>query len=196
MEDKKLLEKIKKNDGNAFEELFRRYFSALHNYAIFYTRSSQLAEDMVHDLFFKIWETRKKLAIHTSVKSYLYKSVHNNCIQYLRHLKVEEDHSKKYEAKMQEALLMNRLYFETGLSKLLDKEIGDLVKESISRLPEKTRVIFRMSRDRYLKNSEIAQKLNVTDKAVEYHITRALLIIRQQLKDYLPVIIILTFCSF
>lgn len=151
---------------------------------------------MVHDLFFKIWETRKKLAIHTSVKSYLYKSVHNNCIQYLRHLKVEEDHSKKYEAKMQEALLMNRLYFETGLSKLLDKEIGDLVKESISRLPEKTRVIFRMSRDRYLKNSEIAQKLNVTDKAVEYHITRALLIIRQQLKDYLPVIIILTFCSF
>ena len=191
MEDKAILKRLKKNDGKAFEELFRRYFAALHNYASFYTGSSQLAEDLVHDVFCKVWEARRILTIHTSIKSYLYRSVHNNCIQYLRHLKVVKDHSKKHEAKLEEALLMNRLYFETGLSKLMEKEIGELVGEAILKLPEKTRNIFLMSRDRHLKNSEIAQKLDVTEKAVEYHITRALLSLRQELKDYLPGVMIL-----
>ena len=191
MEDKNLIKRIKKDDGKAFEELFRRYFAALHNYAVFYTGSSQMAEDMVHDVFYKIWDTRKNLNIHTSIKSYLFRSVHNNCIQYLRHLKVVNEHSRKHEARLQEALMMNRLYFETGLSKLMQKEIGELVKEAISTLPEKTRDIFLMSRDMHLKNSEIAQKLEVTEKAVEYHITRALLSLRQELKDYLPGVMIL-----
>ena len=195
VEDKNLIKRIKKDDGKAFEELFRRYFAALHNYAAFYTGSSQLAEDMVHDVFYKIWDTRRIINIHTSIKSYLYRSIHNNCIQYLRHLKVVKEHSKKHEAKLQEALMMNRLYFETGLSKLMEKEIGDLVKEAISRLPEKTSDIFLMSRDMHLKNSEIAQKLDVTEKAVEYHITRALLILRQDLKDYLPCVMIIICCS-
>jgi len=195
VEDKNLIKRIKKDDGKAFEELFRRYFAALHNYAAFYTGSSQLAEDMVHDVFYKIWDTRRIINIHTSIKSYLYRSIHNNCIQYLRHLKVVKEHSKKHEAKLQEALMMNRLYFETGLSKLMEKEIGDLVKEAISRLPEKTSDIFLMSRDMHLKNSEIAQKLDVTEKAVEYHITRALLILRQDLKDYLPGVMILVCLS-
>ena len=195
MEDTNLIKRIKKDDGKAFEELFRRYFAALHNYAAFYTGSSQLAEDMVHDVFYKIWDTRRTINIHTSIKSYLFRSVHNNCIQYLRHLKVVKEHSKKHEAKLQEALMMNRLYFETGLSKLMENEIGDLVKEAITRLPGKTRNIFLMSRDRHLKNSEIAQKLDVTEKAVEYHITRALLSLRQELKDYLPGVMILICCS-
>lgn len=194
MEDKNLIKGIKKDDGKAFEELFKRYFASLHNYAAFYTRSSQMAEDMVHDIFYKIWDTRKTLNIHTSIKSYLFRSVHNNCIQYLRHLKVIKEHNRKHEARLQEALMMNRLYFETGLSKLMEKEIGELVKEAISRLPDKTREIFLMSRDRHLKNPEIAQMLYVTNKAVEYHITRALLIIRQELKDYLPAFMILIFC--
>ncbi len=195
VEDKNLIKRIKKDDGKAFEELFREYFAALHNYAAFYTGSSQIAEDMVHDVFYKIWDTRKTLNIHTSIKSYLFRSVHNNCIQYLRHLKVVKEYSKKHEARLQEALIMNRLYFETGLSKLMEKEIGDLVKEAISRLPEKTGDIFLMSRDMHMKNSEIAQKLDVTEKAVEYHITRALLILRQDLKDYLPCVMIIICCS-
>ena len=63
MEDKNLIKRIKKDDGKAFEELFRRYFAALHNYAAFYTGSSQLAEDMVHDVFYKIWDMRRTINI-------------------------------------------------------------------------------------------------------------------------------------
>ncbi len=186
MEEQELLKKLRKSDTGAFEKIFRRYFAALHSYANSFTSNPQLSEDLVHDVFHKIWETRETLTIRTSVKSYLYRSVHNNCVQHLRHLKVEKDHSKKHEAKLQEALLINRLYFETGLSKLMEKEIVIKLKTAVSRMPEKTRDIFQMSRERYLKNPEIAQTLAVTEKAVEYHITRALIIIRQELKDYLP----------
>ena len=193
MEDFDLMKKLKRDDGKAFEELFRKYFTSLHNYAGFYTGNIQLAEDLVHDVFYKIWETRKTLAINTSLKSYLYRSVHNNCIQYLRHLKVVKEHSKRQEAKYEEALLMNRLYFETGLSKLMEKEIEELAEEVVGSLPEKTRDIFSMSRMRHWKNSEIAQKLNVTEKTVEYHITRALSILRRELKDYLVGIMVLIF---
>ena len=97
--------------------------------------------------------------------------------------------------RLEEALMMNRLYFETGLSKLMEKEIGELVEEAIDKLPEKTKDIFLMSRNRHQKNSEIAKKLDVTEKAVEYHIARALLLLRSELKDYLPGIMLLICCS-
>jgi RNA polymerase sigma-70 factor, ECF subfamily len=185
MEDIDLLKKLKQDDGKAFEELFRRYFTPLLNYARFYTGNFHLAEDLVHDVFYKIWEKRRILAVNTSFKSYLYRSVHNNCIQYLRHLKVVKEHSKKQEVKHEEALLMNQLYFEVGLSKLMEKEIQGLTEEVVGSLPEKTRDIFSMSRNRHQKNSEIAKKLNITEKTVEYHITKALSILRRELKDYL-----------
>jgi RNA polymerase sigma-70 factor, ECF subfamily len=191
VEDKDLIKRLKKNDGKAFEDLFRKYFNALHKYANFYTTDSQMAEDMVHDIFFKIWESRRTLAIHSSIKSYLYRSVHNNCIQYLRHLKVVKEHSKKQETRLEEAMLMNRLYFETGLDRLFEKEIDSLVEVAISKLPDKTVDIFRLSRNQHYKNSEIALKLNITEKTVEYHISRALFVIRKELKDYMVSIMIL-----
>ncbi len=190
MEDIEILNKLKNNDRKAFEVIFRRYFIPLNEYAKFYTGSLQLAEDIVHDVFYKIWERRETLAIHTSIKSYLYKSVHNNCIQYLRHQKVVNKHSINHKARLEEALIMNQFYFESGLSKLFEKEIGDLVKKAVARLPEKSREIFIMSRQRHLKNSKIAELLKLSEKSVEYHITRVLVILRQELDDYLPLIMI------
>lgn len=190
MEDIEILNKLKNNDRKAFEVIFRRYFIPLNEYAKFYTGSLQLAEDIVHDVFYKIWERRETLAIHTSIKSYLYKSVHNNCIQYLRHQKVVNKHSINHKARLEEALIMNQFYFESGLSKLFEKEIGDLVEKAVARLPEKSREIFIMSRQRHLKNSKIAELLKLSEKSVEYHITRVLVILRQELDDYLPLIMI------
>ena len=185
MKDNDLLKRLKKNDGKAFEELFRMYFISLQEYASFYTNSPQLAEDIVHDVFYRIWEKRKNLEIHTSVKSYLFRSIHNNCIQYLRHQKVVQQHNLNQQVRLEEALIMNRLYFETGLSKLFEKEINELVDEAIGKLPEKTRDIYLLSRKQHKNNKEIAEKLQITEKAVEYHITRALSLLREELKEYL-----------
>ena len=183
--DAELIDRLKKNDEKAFEELFRCYFISLHCYAKFYTRDSQLAEDLVHDVFFKIWETRGKINVHTSIKAYLYRSVHNNCIQYLRHLKVVQEHNKAQENRLEEAMIINRLFFETGLTKLFEKEITELLEEAIAKMPEKTREIYVMSRKDHETNNSIAQKVNLTEKAVEYHISKALNFLRLELKDYL-----------
>lgn len=187
MNDVERVLRIKQSDTIAFEELFRAYFTALHTYACFYTGSSQIAEDMVHDVFFKIWDKRKTLEIHTSIKSYLFRAVHNQCVQYLKHMKVASDYAKKHEARLEEALQINKLYFETGLTRLYEKEIKDLVEKAIPKLPQKTREIFLLSRNKQLKHSEIALMFNLTDKAIEYHICRAITLLRKELKDYLPI---------
>ena len=187
MEDQELLTRIKHNDKKAFEHIFHEYFHVLHEYANFYVENLQLAEDIVQDVFLKIWDTRNRLVIHTSLKGYLFRSIHNNCIQYLRHKVVVQDHHAIHQAKLKEALLMNRLFFETGLTKLYENEIESLVHKAIDDLPGRTREIYVLSRHKYLKNSVIARKFNVTEKSIEYHITKALESLRKYLKDYLPV---------
>jgi RNA polymerase sigma-70 factor, ECF subfamily len=183
--EKEILKRLRKNDEAAFEELFRMYFSSLHNYAKFYTGNSQVAEDMVHDVFFRIWEIRKTMEVHTSIKSYLYRAVHNSCIQHLRHQKVVQNHNKSQQAKLEEALILNKLYFETGLGKLFEKDINEMVDKAINNLPDKTSKVYVLSRKQHYNNSEIAKELNISEKAVEYHITKALSLLRAVLKEYL-----------
>jgi RNA polymerase sigma-70 factor (ECF subfamily) len=190
VEDQELLTRIKHNDKQAFEYIFHEYFHVLHEYAYFYIGNSQLAEDIVQDVFLKIWDSRDRLAIHTSLKGYLFRSIHNNCIQYLRHKVVEQKHHAIHQTKLEEAVLMNRLFFETGLTRLYENDIESLVNKAIDDLPGKTREIYVLSRHKYLKNSAIAKKFNVTEKSIEYHITKALESLRKYLKDYLPVILI------
>jgi RNA polymerase sigma-70 factor (ECF subfamily) len=190
VEDQELLKLLKHNNKKAFENIFREYFHVLHEYANFYIGNSYLAEDIVQDIFLKIWDSRDRLAIHSSFKGYLFRSVHNNCIQYLRHKAVEQNHHAIHQAKLEEAILMNRLFFESGLTKLFENDIESLVNKAVDDLPEKTREIYLLSRHKYLKNSLIAKKFNITEKSVEYHITRALESLRKYLKDYLPIILI------
>ena len=192
MEDQELLTRIRHNDKKAFESIFHEYFHALHEYAYFYIGNSQLAEDIVQDIFLKLWDSRDRLTIHTSLKGYLFRSIHNNCIQYLRHRVVEQNHHAIHQAKLEEAILMNRLFFESGLTKLFENDIESLVNKAIEDLPGTTREIYMLSRYKYLKNSEIAKKISLTEKSVEYHISRALEILRKYLKDYLPIILILS----
>ncbi|MBN2522098.1 MAG: RNA polymerase sigma-70 factor [Bacteroidales bacterium] len=171
-------------DEKAFEALFREYFLVLHEYAVFYTENSRQAEDIVQDIFLKIWESRKKLIINTSMRAYLFRSVHNSCIQYLRQQSVRQKYKDSYRIKLQESLIMSNLFFENGLTKLFEEEIESLKNNALNLLPEKTRKIFILSRDGHLKNSKIAEILNINEKTVEYHISRALGIIRHQLSDY------------
>jgi len=91
VKDQELLKRIKHNDRMAFEIVFRKYFHDLLENASFYLGNSQLAEDIVQDIFLKIWDSRNRMTIHSSLKGYLFRSIHNNCIQYLRHKAVEQN---------------------------------------------------------------------------------------------------------
>ena len=181
MEEKEL---ICIKDEKAFEALFREYFLVLHESAFYYTADSKQAEDIVQDVFLKMWELRTKLIINTSLKAYLFRSVHNSCIQYLRHQSVRKKYDESYQVKLQESLIMSHLFLESGLTKLYEEEIETIKNSALRLLPEKTRKIYVLSRDGHLKNSKIAEILNITEKTVEYHISRALGIIKHQLNDY------------
>ncbi len=100
MEDKELLTQIKHNDKKAFETIFRAYFHFLQEYPNFYIGNSPQTEDIVQDIFLKLGDSRDRLSIHSSLKGYLLRSIHNNCIQYLRHKVVEQNHHVIHQAKI------------------------------------------------------------------------------------------------
>ena len=179
-----IFKRIKKGDESAFEELFRKYFTGLCIYACEFVKRNEVAEEIVEDVFCKIWEKRKSLEVTVSLKSYLYRSVYNTSLNYLK--------SEKHHMKNQDNLADN---FENMLpistpgditsSSLLSEELEMKIEQAINSLPEKSQIIFRLSRFEGLKYSEIAERLNLSVKTVETQISRVLTKLRIQLKDYL-----------
>jgi len=183
--EQKLLKRIKKDDHNAFKELFSFYYCRLLNYARSYVQDKHIAEDIVQDVFFNIWVKRHELEINISISSYLYRAIHNKCIQYLRQNYVNEniDNTEK-SLKLKEAEILYQSYNNFTFSDIELKEIEKIVREIYISLPPKTREVFDLSREHNLTYHEIAENLNLSIKAVEYHISRALKTFREALNDY------------
>jgi RNA polymerase sigma-70 factor (ECF subfamily) len=145
------------------------------------------ARDIVQDVFVKFWNDCKKLDVQFSIRSYLFVAVKNKCFDVLRkknrNIKVQEI-SNEYDI-ADEA-------FETYIL----SELETLFNNSLTKLPERCREVFELSRLHGLKNREIAAKLNLSEKTVENQITKALHILREELKDYLPLLILFEFFHF
>lgn len=176
-QDKELIEKVRNGDKQAFEEMFKRYYKSLCVSALRYIPDEELAEDLVQDMFFRLWEKRENLFITTSLESYLYRSVHNLSINYLNHEKIKRGYKDKViQGFKNKHYNDDQAYWEFGLE--------DTIRKSVEMLPEKRRKIFKMSRFEDLKNQEIAQKLNVSVKTVEAQMTQAIRFLRDKLKDF------------
>lgn len=169
-----ILKKINNGDKEAFRDLFMLYYKRLTLYASGFLDYTISAEDMVQDLFADLWEKKDSLVINSSVSAYFFTAIHNRCIQHLRKLKVREKWQTKQMAKLREAEIMINNSMEFGFSELEMKEIQKIIGIVLSTLPEKTKLIFVLSRKNFLSNQEIADKLNISLKAVEYHISKAL----------------------
>lgn len=170
-------------NGGLIEKLFTDYFVILKDYAFFYVRSTSAAEDMVQDVFYQLWSKKEDITIRSSLKSYLYRCVHNRCIEYLRQNNQGFLSIQKYL--LDEAGIISRMMYGTGLDNLNEEDINEIVDKTIRRLPEKTRKIFLISRKQHLYNKEIARMFSITEKAVEYHISKALRSLRLTLEVYL-----------
>lgn len=175
---------IKKGDTAFFKELFDIYYQRLFLYARSYIGDQDIAEDLVQDMFCHLWEKRKDLVIFTSLSSYLFRAIHNRCIQYLRHRKVAGKYREIHKMKLREAEIMYNRATEFSFSEQQVKEIRALYDQTSQRLPEKTREIFRMSREDGLTNQEISDSLGISIKTVEYHMSKALKSFRMALKEY------------
>jgi len=177
---------ISEGDKNAFERMFKAYYKPLCNYACSIIKDIDESEDVVQNMFYNLWHKRETIQINTSVKSYLYRAVHNDCLNKIKHGKIKsiyvEDYKKSADAS-----------FEDASKALQAKELGKQINEAIASLPEQCGNVFKLSRFENLKYSEIAMQLNISVKTVENHMGKALKILRERLKDHLPVLVWLLF---
>jgi RNA polymerase sigma-70 factor (family 1) len=172
--EQNLLQEVANGDFAAFENLFKQYYQALCAHALSYTGSHAAAEDAVSEVFARIWEKRGQLNVETSVKSYLYRSVGNQCIDALR---------KSYHKKTLLAEGMAAFQHHAGTDNTAalaeTKELAQQIEAAIRRLPKQCGIVFRLSRDAGLKYQEIAAQLNISVKTVETQMGRAFKALRK-----------------
>lgn len=182
MDDQLVMERIADNDEAAFEQLFRGHYAALCGYANKYLGDLDMAEEIVQEFFCQLWDKRESLEVKSSPRSYLYSAVRNRCLNHFRHLKVQEAHQ-------QETMATNgHLGSVTALDDLQEMELDRKIAQVIEALPEQCQRIFTMSRQEGLKYKEIADQLGVSVKAVEAQVSKALGVLRKELRDYMPLI--------
>lgn len=170
-----LISKIQSGDEKAFESLFYSHASALIRFAWRFVRNTQIAENIVQDVFVKIWHHRDRLDPKLNVKAYLYKAVKNQALQHLRHLKIEnrQDTVSEFES--------SALSPEDSLHA---KEIAAAVDQAISELPPHRRLIFTLSKFDHFTYAEIAEIQSISIKTVETQMGRALKFLRKRLSGY------------
>ncbi len=166
-----------------FERIFKAHFKPLHAYACTILREEAIAEEMVQQVFYKLWEKKDQVVINQSASAYLYRSVYNECLNYLKHQKVKQAHQIHTRHTSEEAS-------DHASKKLVAKELEAKIADALTQLPEQCRTIFQMSRFEELKYREIADKLNLSVKTIENQMGKALKIMRMQLAEYLPLVLI------
>lgn len=182
----------KTNDVIKFNKLFTTYYQQFIFFALGYVRDEAKAEDLVSDAFTTYWECMDKLSIDTNAPGYILTIVKNKCLNYLQHEKVKLKASKEITDHAQWILETNINTLEAcDPNKLFSQEIEQIIERTIEKLPYKTAQVFHMSRFEYLSHREIAEKLNLSTKSIEYHITKALSELRINLKDFLIVFLML-----
>jgi RNA polymerase sigma-70 factor (ECF subfamily) len=171
-------------DVSDFEKLFKLHYSRLCSYANLFLNDPDAAEDVVQEVFFKLWKNREELVISTTIKSYLFRAVRNGCMNVIDHISIRDAHKIINEEDMKES--ESNLIDETILS-----ELEQRIKETIDQLPAERRKIFILSRYEGLKYREIADRLNISVKTVENQMYQALKFMREGLVDYLPLILLI-----
>jgi RNA polymerase sigma-70 factor (ECF subfamily) len=189
MDNKEMTANLINENEAVFEQLFKKHFRELHAYAYSLLKDWDVAEEIVQSLFLKLWEKNEWTHIQTSVKSYLYKSVYHDSLNYIRRQKVQ----LKYQTTTAHAM---KNQTDDAAGKLKLSELEQHLNKALNKLPEKCRAIFHLSRFEELKYQEIANQLDISIKTVETHMGKALRILRKEMKEFLPLIALMLFNMF
>ncbi len=171
---------IRTGNQKVYEQVFHQYYASLCRFSMQYLSDPEEAREVVQELFLTLWEKRNKFSINTSLKSYLYQSTRNKCLNHLKHLKVREAYANHARA-----------HFDVHTNDRADTvayaNLENRVQEVVASLPERCRQVFELSRYEGLKYKEIAEVLQISPKTVEVQMVKALKTMRAGLKDYLAV---------
>lgn len=175
-----------------FENFYITWYSRVKHFARDYVLSEEEAENITQDVFLDFYQKRDSLDFHINVIVYLFTSVKNRCIDYLRRKLLEQEAA----AKMQEEFdLSFRMKFDSleafNLEGLSEDNIKNIIEKALESLPERCREIFVMSKIEGKKQKEIAEELGVSVKTIECQMTIAYKKLREELKNYLPLLLFL-----
>jgi RNA polymerase sigma-70 factor (ECF subfamily) len=183
LHEQSVLSALRDNQESALEMLFRTYYTSLCRYAYSFLHDRDEAEEVVQQTFLGVWDRRQGLSIQTSIKAYLYTMVRNSCLNVIKHDRVKQVH--ELHAKAQGEPVSNN-----ASELMIATELESRIYESMKALPEQCRLVFQLSRFEQLSYAEIATQLNISVKTVENQIGKALKIMRSQLKEYLPLLLL------
>jgi len=171
-----IVQKLRGKDKGAFELAFNEYFATMVSYANRFMDTREEAEEVTQDVFVKFWEKCESLSEDSSIKSYLYRSVHNSCLNAIKHEKVKDAYKQHVIQ-----------YLESSYSDHVEINHPDTLRarinEEIDKLPPRCSEIFKLSRYEGLKYQEIAEHLDISVKTVEVQMGKALKLLRNALQD-------------
>lgn len=167
------------NDENEFKLVFKQHYQSLCFYANQFLKDMDSSEEIVQNTWVKIWEKRYDIQIETTLKSYLYKMVYNASLNEIKRQKTKQNFEQ-----------LNPMKEGTSYQNNI-KELENKIEKAINKLPEQCRLVFKMSRFQDLKYREIAEVLNISVKTVENHMGKALKLMKNNLTEYLSIIILI-----
>jgi RNA polymerase sigma-70 factor (family 1) len=183
LSDEGLLKLLKTSDEAALKEIYLRYWKDMYFVALKKVRIKNIAEELVQNLFVSLWANRETAGIR-QLRNYLSKAIKYQVINFLKSKILRERYT------LESSLCVSREENNCE-STLLTHELSQAINNAIRKLPEKSQQIFRLSRMENHSIKEIARHLNISEKTVEYHITRSLKIMRIYLKDFIEINLVL-----
>ena len=171
-----MAKRIIRLDRKSFEVYFKQLFPSLVYYAYKILKDYDLAKDIVHEAFIKLWDNRQNIDTEGNVKSYLYRSVHNLSLNYIR------DNKRLHSTEEMLESDIDPVGFDYQVE---TSELQEAIISAIDAMPPKMKQVFILSRYDGLKYKEIAQRLDISVKTVEVHMSKALKFLREKLKNFI-----------
>ncbi len=183
-DENRLQQELSQGSEKAFEETFQTYFKVLTVFAKKFVNDLDIAEDLVQEVLLKLYENRSAIQFHTSLKAFLYQSVRNKSIDYLRSTKTKSEHHDQIK-------LLNQAESADWSDTMEQTELEERIANAIATLPEQCQLVFRMSRFDGKRNQEIADELKISKRTVETQVSNALKRLRKEVMPYVNLFIII-----
>lgn len=185
MDEKELINRLHAGDEDAFEDVFSKHFGKLCLYAEHYVWEKHVAREIVENFFCDFWENCTKITIESNLSGYMFASIHNRCLKYLRHEKVKQRYIESRQYQFTDSKLLEPLSDEFPEAQLILNELERDIAKAIESLPGQCRKVFMLKRFNNMTYREIADKLGITVNTVKTQMTRAMQKLRSQLREYL-----------
>lgn len=192
-----LIKKLRKGDERAFRLLYNRHYVLLCRFANQLLNNAALAEEVVDDVIFYLWEHRQEVEIRYSIRAYLMRAVRNRCLNELQLQSHREELHISSFLSPESMDFLDSLFVDNKqpLGMLLEQELEEELKRSIDELPLECRKVFYKSRFEQKKYEEIATELGISVNTVKYHIKNALAFLQRRLGSYLKLLIVYIFMN-